>query len=560
MCNTLTGYNCSCDALSLTTTINPKYQCAVCLPGAISAHAALNPFSGQVPLLSFGEPCYLIVHAEQVFSMQYSIDAGKLINLVLMPAYVNIQRSNIVLTLTLSSGSTSLFISSKSSYALTPQSCLESNNCMLESAVFNHQLPDTVFQGNKVTIDCAKFLFISQPVFVSIIASSPLTSFGVSAAYETVAQPQCSLCTNCSTPCLPGTFKDQNTSSLCLPCQCNFHGDVCNVVTGADCGLLADGCSGLSSTHCKCTGHVISVQAPGQPGFMSQCNSCPNTLDQTQVGSYRGDPTNGRQCFQNILSSITTFSRSAAAGELNNYAIQPSQVVTAQLRLVIDVFAGQLQFVAAMDPSLHFNASTGNRRRAVTRPTLSPSTFVNVVVSEGERVSVVLPASIDPNSELYLTVIPLGNVKYHLYVRDTSASLNYVVFFFVFFSAFFLLLGLFVSVFQTRSLHMRRRARIQHEFELEALATRPMARIIVLLDSDVRHRRRPVGVHPVVLQATADQRVFVATYLATLPVSGRDGSTPLYAATALVRNPSQPAPQRSQRPARRNLVGVVNLQ
>jgi hypothetical protein len=147
---------------------------------------------------------------------------------------------------------------------------------------------------------------------------------------------------------------------------------------------------------------------------------------------------------------------------------------------------------------------------------------------------------------VYVTVVAEEQAQYSFYTIDAAISINYVVFFFVFFSCFFLSLTVALGVVHLRTLRIRLAQQHRARAAMEALASRPMASIALILDGEHQKpgpkHRDPTGVFPLCVQPTYDGQAMIATYMMSSPSGPERKGTKLVLASTLFRvgNPRLP--------------------
>lgn len=123
--------------------------------------------------------------------------------------------------------------------------------------------------------------------------------------------------------------------------------------------------------------------------------------------------------------------------------------------------------------------------------TVSPQNSVLVVRDVRFRLVVTLPRDQHDlrSSRFYIIVRSRGgntdNITYgNLYFRQDQPHIDLFVFFSVFFSCFFLFLAICVMLWKMKQTFDARRSRQMREREMECMASRPFARILVLVEHE----------------------------------------------------------------------------
>ena len=415
----------------------------------------------------------------------------------------------------------------------------------------------------EVVLDCSAFNFLLERVFVSLRAGG---GSGASASYalgysgsssgsvvtpdgevQTLDALTCASCVSCSVPCVPGFFLNPQAPQghLCRPCECNGHGDRCNVITGGSCGLASEGCDVVTGDNCQCAHNTVSMQTSvTQRTFEFQCNRCMDvvTSGSTEV-SLTGEPDAGKQCYQRV-STQAVREPSLAPGEAQFFLFVPAAGNAFDMRLTVDVWQGTVTVLVATDNGTVVQLPSGetqgvNSGSTLTTPAASsaaavaasspsssssssfdngtlpcssgsksdgrgcisaalelgtgsvvPSnaTFKRVVV-DGHRLQLLLSQSqFDfASTVFYVTVVNSaveGEALLRVFASQPIVAINLVVFFHVFFCVFFLFSTLILLAYKLHRYRRQRRSEREERMALETLSRRPNADTTLLLRRD----------------------------------------------------------------------------
>ncbi|GLH01298.1 Laminin subunit alpha [Gryllus bimaculatus] len=166
--------------------------------------------------------------------------------------------------------------------------------------------------------------------------------------------------------CILGHFRiNQDKRTPCRPCECHGHGDTCDPDTGEGCD-----CKNNTESDPSCNSHNNKGLSQC---WMHQCSKCKD--------SYMGTPTNGHQCYrQMIVDSKFCFDakqleeckikpKPLYPGQSVFFVIQP-RFMNVDIRVIVDVTQGSLDlFLSPLEDTfvVTTNASTGAHMVEVDR-------------------------------------------------------------------------------------------------------------------------------------------------------------------------------------------------
>ncbi|XP_076454870.1 multiple epidermal growth factor-like domains protein 8 [Babylonia areolata] len=334
--------------------------------------------------------------------------------------------------------------------------------------------------------------------------------------------------------CTEGHFRrpDDPTTQPCMPCQCNGHSNKCSRDTGENCA-----CQNNTETNCD------SKDGGPQGCWQLQCSRCKEYFlgtptnghqcyRQMQVDSeYCLDPNSQTDCLHDPVALLP--------GRTVFYAVQP-KYLNVDIRITIDITQGDADvyfsnredmfqvFVNSMngihtvnvdpqykvDIAKHPPLDASSRHKRSTKDisafgeyrfehvrasslntyiTITEKNSILVVRNVRFRLVITLPEK-DHNlrvSRFYIIVQSReregtgGDKTYGiLYFRQDQPHIDLFVFFSVFFSCFFLFLALCVMLWKVKQAFDARRSRQLREREMECMASRPFAKVLVLLEPD----------------------------------------------------------------------------
>ena len=251
--------------------------------------------------------------------------------------------------------------------------------------------------------------------------------------------------------CIPGYY--MGYGNVCQPCQCNGHG-ICNATTGAN---------------CDCKDNTITDTAQNY----SQCNTCVNSHNNTFIGT----PLLGRQCYENF--NINNFIQRPLGITLSDSYYFPISAVPYNLLdmiIMFDIFEGEVDCYITGNDLLAFNVSG-----AVSSSVNSSNSLYVATGVRRPLFATITAKSYAKLTSIYISIYAKSEAKYTIYFQQHNVNLNILVFLVCFFSGFFMLTVIAVSIQQARSSRHRRRATRRREVAFELRARLPSSRIIVRL-------------------------------------------------------------------------------
>ncbi|KAL8608233.1 hypothetical protein ACOMHN_016688 [Nucella lapillus] len=338
--------------------------------------------------------------------------------------------------------------------------------------------------------------------------------------------------------CTEGHFRRPGDPKTwgCMPCQCNGHSNKCNRDTGEICA-----CQNNTETNCEPKDGLQCWQLQcsrckeyflGTPTNGHQC------YRQMQVDSeYCLDPNSQTDCLHDPVALMP--------GRTVFYAVQP-KYLNVDIRITIDITQGGAdvyfsnredmfqvfvnrqnglhtvnvdpQYKVDMDNHPPLDAGSRHKRSSAkdisafgeymlehvrasslnTYITITEKNTILVVRNVQFRLVITLPEK-DHNlrvSRFYIIVqsrqgaggggeeSPEAKTYGILYFRQDQPHIDLFVFFSVFFSCFFLFLALCVMLWKVKQAFDARRSRQLREREMECMASRPFAKVLVLVEPD----------------------------------------------------------------------------
>jgi hypothetical protein len=255
--------------------------------------------------------------------------------------------------------------------------------------------------------------------------------------------------------------------SQCVPCRCNGHGDTCNPDTGEE---------------CPCQDNTVTRQSECDlrlgSCYNSQCTSCISSMlyDNTEL-QVDGSPEAGQRCYTVPTSDVVLATR-IRRDELHHYMVIP-KFTNVDIRIYVDVdkfSAKALQMYVTSDRNLTQDAATK------VLDFRSPPQW-NVTVRQKQIVRVSSADFDFVSSRFYVTLVGVdeGELSYKFYFLQPVVTIDLFVFFAVFFSSFFLFLAAVIVVYRVKS-GIDSRIQVQQEaLQMQTMATRPMAKVNLLL-------------------------------------------------------------------------------
>jgi len=537
VCDPSTGLDCRCDPDTHTYTKDPLLQCSSCMTGYSLPPG--NPGS----YLSAGQHCYRDLWLHDQLLLEFSpppagpATAERLSRYaVLLPDPQRRSRTDVLLTVSVSGPDNVLVSVSDTPFSQLPLhvdlvfSCEAAAGCTPMTRNGREEGPPPQSSREGVTVSCAQANFFDNRLYVRLSSRNASVVLGAQPV-KGPGRSECSQCVQhdiCRAPCAAGTFRDPDARHLCRPCECNGHGDVCNVVDGGQCGLATQGCAPPDyMTQCACMDGTKSVQLRKQQHvYQYQCNRCAGD---------DADAVDGRPCFQDAafnspLLSQSTLHDGSARGQF--IVVRPEKYNNIDLRLLFDVWSGALRVLVTASPAVALGVAQPEGQQQQQQPggqvTLvnqdsSANNTVHDVILRRRQYLVIKHTehSFDLSTRFYVSIFPAeGEVDtwYSFAVEQNQLQINLFVFFSVFFSSFMLLYVVIAVGAWAYKIRSERLQETEREIELQLMAQRPFGSVAVHLQDDAPSSplRTDLG-RPVALQPCADLRAAVATYVVQLP-------------------------------------------
>jgi hypothetical protein len=154
-------------------------------------------------------------------------------------------------------------------------SALELNVTVVDGNTTRQVLPQLVsvpaYELLQVVVSCAAADFFNARTFIEFETDVVTLDLSFAVLWGPNRNVHCAVCSDCRTPCIAGLYQQPERRNQCVSCECNGHGNVCDVRTGGFCGVLAAGCTGLSSANCNCAHGTASLNTTVAT---EQCNRC----------------------------------------------------------------------------------------------------------------------------------------------------------------------------------------------------------------------------------------------------------------------------------------------
>nr|KAG5710511.1 hypothetical protein BaRGS_013157 [Batillaria attramentaria] len=335
--------------------------------------------------------------------------------------------------------------------------------------------------------------------------------------------------------CTDGHFRRSGApkTEACIPCQCNGHSNQCNKDTGENCA-----CQNNTETNCEAKEGLECWQmqcAQCKEYFLGLPTNGHQCYRQMQVDlEYCLDPSSQTECIHNpgaLLPGRTVF-----------YAVQP-KYLNVDIRITIDITQGGAdvffsnqqdmfqvlvdkktgihtvkvdeKYKVSIDSKLPIDVHERQRRSSSsigadldkdihyvydhirasslnTYITISEKNTILVVRNVQFRMVITLPEKDHDlrSSRFYIIVQSNKDAELPdhtfgiLYFRQDQPHIDLFVFFSVFFSCFFLFLALCVMLWKMKQAFDARRSRQLREREMECMASRPFAKVLVLIEGE----------------------------------------------------------------------------
>eukprot|EP00047_Mylnosiga_fluctuans_P021514 m.105611 g.105611 ORF g.105611 m.105611 type:complete len:1016 (-) comp8923_c0_seq1:250-3297(-) len=301
----------------------------------------------------------------------------------------------------------------------------------------------------------------------------------------------------------------------CNPCMCNNHASTCDADTGEN---------------CPCSDYTRSPDCSAAVGscFSSQCSSCnPSITIGQQTLQLDGTPVNGQLCYAAV--NDMTFLQSITGGSTQGFMIVP-RFTNVDIRIILS-----LDQSSPAPVSYYITVSSNN----VTVTPTGGLTVGSRAIASGTiftRESILIASSSFDFHVTHFYVIIHSSAPsslsstYKATLLQPSVNIDLFVFFSVFFSSFFLFLAVVALAFKFRSVVQERQLQQTTIMQMEAMASRALASVSMLLHPPINGPRAlavvalaeagHVPAKPVCVQPLRAPGVAVATYVIELPMQG----------------------------------------
>ncbi|ESO94412.1 hypothetical protein LOTGIDRAFT_145046, partial [Lottia gigantea] len=344
--------------------------------------------------------------------------------------------------------------------------------------------------------------------------------------------------------CLDGYFRlqDRPKTEGCIKCQCNGHSNMCNEHTGENCQCHNNTeskcdskddsipCWRLQCSHCKeyfigtpTEGHqcyrqlTIDREYCFDPETQKNCNQYPHPLHQGRTVFFEVPPK-----YLNVDIRVTI---DVTMGGVDVYFANSEEIFVTDVNVTNGIHLVHLDNKLIVDASEAlfghsdllrrnkrsvFEDSNHGKRAAVNSPVTGPfslqevkandlNTFITIkkhmtilVVRDVQfRLVITLPSDVHKlgTSRFFIVLSSKGDKKHNvtygsLYFRQDQPHIDLFVFFSVFFSCFFLFLAMCVMLWKMKQAFDTRRNRQLRAQEMECMASRPFAKVLVLIKHD----------------------------------------------------------------------------
>lgn len=319
--------------------------------------------------------------------------------------------------------------------------------------------------------------------------------------------------------CKMGYFRlsEDKPYNACRPCMCNGHAFDCKETTGMQCNCK-------NNTETKCDKDEENC-------YKNQCSSCKD--------SFLGESTDGHQCYSRMEVDVDycfnpehhidcgVSADPLLQGRTVFYAVQP-KYLNVNIRITIDITQGGVDvyfspndktFVVDLNRETWFHEvkldknfkAHGNHgqytqyqfnnvyyylRKEVASDTNKFITLeqVNTTLNVSDvRFLLVITLPLDVHnlekSQFYMIIYGRGDAYSNqtygkLFFRQDQPHIDLFVFFSVFFSCFFLFLAFCVLIWKIKQTVDTQRSRQQRAREMQHMASRPFAGVLVLVDHE----------------------------------------------------------------------------
>ncbi|EGD72476.1 laminin B1 [Salpingoeca rosetta] len=336
----------------------------------------------------------------------------------------------------------------------------------------------------------------------------------------------------------PLDYIEQNASTVnssCVPCQCNGHSSVCNSITGEECQCKDNTLS--SANNCDEDEYGSCYHA--------QCDTCMDSQSYSGVVlQLSGDPRDGRPCFV-VPSADVAVQQQLGPGDLITFEITP-KFTNVNMRLFAEVdraLPSRVRMYVLRDANVTVDERTHQLEfgqapvfaEDVERRTLFVAKYKAYRFAEDRFFVALHNTGANATSVLF-------------YFTQPVVSIDLVVFFTVFFSAFFLFAGVVIGASKIHVVLSERATTIQEQTQMQTLARRPMGKLLLAWGPPVISGDAAVNVAnaistgelqptPIASQPTRGNQSSLVTMLVELPSGTAHRNLSL--ATANVRVPRE---------------------
>eukprot|EP00111_Clytia_hemisphaerica_P016497 TCONS_00048912-protein len=295
--------------------------------------------------------------------------------------------------------------------------------------------------------------------------------------------------------CVEGYYKDKK-SNVCVKCNCNGHGNVCNK-DGLDCQCLHNT---RSNTACE-----VDCQN-------DQCSKC------IEKDDYIGNPVSGNQCYKRINAKSSETVTLSGSNKLAFFAVAPS-FTNVNIRINIDVLQGSLELFIADEnqifklemngtqPRLTITRDTNRARRSMEASTNflpSRSAFKDRITTfENFETDILWIYNIEKRvvikidhtqhnlrtKKFYFVLLPTNKTgsdttKFHVYFRQDLPRIDLLLFFLVLSVILLFILSGFIIGMKVRIDFIRNTQNQIQQLEMNAMQSRPLASYPLLFTKD----------------------------------------------------------------------------
>ncbi|XP_047130543.1 multiple epidermal growth factor-like domains protein 8 isoform X1 [Hydra vulgaris] len=328
--------------------------------------------------------------------------------------------------------------------------------------------------------------------------------------------------------CIDGFFKILN--GPCQLCQCNNHSNTCNKSTGEECQCYHNT---ETSLNCK------------KECYKEQCTRC--------IFGFSGNPMNGRQCYEKIVSFIVPKQRTMLSARSSFFMISP-YYMNVNMRIVIDVIEGELDmyfadsdeyFIVSQNAtqiqsfSVIFGPRNENSKDDDYTPELSLSSEMYFTVTEyfgnvlsvkniRKRILITVKHSVHDLSKknFYIAVSTINkpDSAFFIYYSQDLVRLNLTLFVLILIVCLLIIMCFALLFWKASQLYMQGMIIGEEELALKTMGTRPFGTYKIFcqnLDELVYKRRTKQNlqdsVTPLAIQNTKDNLASVIVVIVQFP-------------------------------------------